>query len=222
MLCLTVAVEELSEKLANGRQEKEAIEDDIKKTDEEVGKLRYRMGEERRGLREAEEDFYRLRDDPERLGKEIGRNLEVLGKIRTAVEEERKEIAKAEKNIDKKEESMVEVRKEAKPLRMRIQTINDTIEVMNQGLTQIKVKLSNERERYMEEVSRKVGLDMQLRQCKDNFLHAQNEATRKDKQLYRAKRDTKQAMIKQERAEVALKAAEYKLLCVSLSYDNPA
>ncbi|KAF4687476.1 hypothetical protein FOZ60_003950 [Perkinsus olseni] len=202
------AVEELSEKLANGRQEKAAVEDDIKKTDEEVGKLRYRMGEERRGLREAEEDFHRLRDDPERLGKEIGRNLEVLGKIRMGVEEESKEIAKAEKNIDKKEESMVEVRKEAKPLRMRIQTINDTIEVMNQGLTQIKVKLSNERERYMEEVSRKVGLDMQLRQCKDNFLHAQNEASRKDKQLYRAKRDTKQAMIKQERAEAALKATE--------------
>ncbi|KAF4701933.1 hypothetical protein FOZ62_006761, partial [Perkinsus olseni] len=202
------AVEELSEKLANGRQEEEAIEDDIKKTDDEVGKLRYRMGEERRGLREAEEDFYRLRGVPERLGKEIGRNLEVLGKIRTAVEEERKEIAKAEGNIDKKEESMVEVRKEAKPLRMRIQTVNDTIEVMNQGLTQIKVKLSNERERYMEEVSRKVGLDMQLRQCKDNFLHAQNEASRKDKHLYKAKRDTKQAMIKQERAEVALKATE--------------
>ncbi|KAF4660181.1 hypothetical protein FOZ61_004208 [Perkinsus olseni] len=202
------AVEELSEKLANGREEKEAIEDDIKKADEEVGKLRYRMGEERRGLRDAEEDFHRLRDDPERLGKEIGRNVEVLGMIRTAAEEERKEIAKAEKNIDKKEESMVEVRKEAKPLRMRIQTINDTIEVMNQGLTQIKVKLSNERERYMEEVSRKVGLDMQLRQCKDNFLHAQNEAARKDKHLYRAKRDTKQGMIKQERAEVALKATE--------------
>ncbi|EER20248.1 M protein, serotype 49 precursor, putative [Perkinsus marinus ATCC 50983] len=134
---------EASNKLSKSREGKAAVEAGIKELEQEMAELKEKVKIEKDGLKEAVAEFERIGREPERLAQEIARNLEKLGKIKTAIENEKKEIKKAHVKVEKHEETIKELKEEGRPLKMRIQNIEDTD--LDKEMLTAKIRLLEER-----------------------------------------------------------------------------